>query len=370
MRKNIGIITLSASDNCGSLLQAYALQYVLEIELECKVDIINLQTKQAAEVYDIIPSQFYKHPKKTIFTLMHIRSILRQKRDYSHFRKQYLNMTEKIYRNVNDLKSIDNKYDVIITGSDQVWNIYMNDYDDAFFIPWKTKSRKIAYAVSLGATLDIDEIKGSQVRRWLKDFDRISVREETGKKTLCSLCDKEIDVLADPTLLLETQTWMNLAGKRMIRNKYIFFYSWSYPDEEMNKLVQHFASEKGLVVYVINSSKWYKYRPQKFDFELYNTSGPITFLNLMLYAEFVFVQSFHGVVFSNLLKKRFFFLNEHSDGTVDFRTANLLRLLHEEEQIVHFPTDIVRAMQTNLTYTSDEYRALKTKSLEYLKSLI
>lgn len=366
----IGIITMSASDNCGSLLQAYALQHVLTNKFKCDVEIIDFCSNKSSEVYDIFPRNFYMHPKKTLFNLKHLKSIKSQKLDYENFRNRFLNMSSNKYRTVEDLKCLYDTYDIIITGSDQVWNINMTDYDDAFFIPWATKSRKIAYAASLGSTNLIEGTKKEQITGWLDDFERISVREETGKQTLNQLTDNDISVLADPTLLLSYDDWAFIAGKPLVKGNYIFFYSWSYPNEEMNELVQKFAKQHNLDVYVINSSKWYKHRPEKFQFKLCKQAGPDAFVNLMMNAEYVFVQSFHGAVFGNLLHKRFFFLNERKDNTVDFRAANILGLLQEEKQIVHSSKDIEEAMNSTLTYTSNEYELLKNRSLLYLEQVV
>ena len=323
-KTKIGILTLSASDNCGSLLQTYALQHVLEKDYDCYVEIVNLITKESADIYHIIPSNFYKHPKKTLFTFEHIYSVIHQRRDYQEFRDKYLNMTSKVYRNVDDLKSIKNNYDIIIAGSDQIWNVYMADYNDAYFIPWETNAKKISYAASLGTTQIIDSHKKDMIAKWLQDFKQISVREQTGKETISELTSHNVEILADPTMLLDYKEWKIMAGNRAVQEKYIFYYySWSYTDDDMNKLVQKFAKKENLKVYVINSSKWYKYRPEIFNFKLYEKSGPIAFLNLMCYAQYVFIQSFHGIVFSNLLKKRLFFLNE-KDKSIDCRAENLL----------------------------------------------
>lgn len=362
----IGIITLSASDNCGSLLQTYALQQVIKNNFTCNVEVINFNSPQSEQIYNIFPSKFYKHPKKTLFTLKNLQSIKRQKKGYDEFRKQYLDLTENVYRDVESLKEIEGKYDILITGSDQVWNVNMTDYSDAFFIPWDNEAVKIAYATSLGSTQEIEIEKAEQLKRMLSSFSAISVREETGKETIQKLTEKEVKLTADPTLLISGEEWEKLAGEREIQEPYIFYYSWSYPDEEMNRLVEKFAKKMDLRVFVINSSKWYKYRPGEFGFELYKESGPLTFLNLMKHAEYVFVQSFHGAVFANLLKKRFFFLNENVNGQVDFRTKNIIGILHEEKQIVHDLYDIEAAMNTELTYKSREFDDLISTSYEFL----
>lgn len=366
----IGIITLSASDNCGSLLQTYALQQVIKDKFSCSVEVINFNSPQSEQIYNIFPRGFYKHPKKALFTLKNLQSIKVQKKGYDKFRKQYLNLTEHVYRDVKSLKEIEGKYDILITGSDQVWNVNMTDYSDAFFIPWDNQAVKIAYATSLGSTQEIEIEKAEQLKRMLSSFSAISVREETGKETIQKLTEKEVKLTADPTLLISGEEWEKLAGEREIQEPYIFYYSWSYPDEEMNRLVEQFAKKMNLKVFVINSSKWYKYRPEKFEFELYRESGPLTFLNLMKYADYVFVQSFHGAVFANLLKKRFFFLNENVNGQVDFRTKNIIGILHEEKQVVHDLHDIETAMKTELTYKSQEFDDLVKTSYEFLVNAV
>lgn len=186
----IGILTLSASDNCGSLLQAYALQEVIKNRYDCKVEILNLETDQSKEIYELFPKKFYKHPKKSLFTLKFLKSIKRQKLGYAQFRSKYLNLTEIKYKNSEELSKIEKNYDILIAGSDQIWNIYMADYSEAFFLPWKGTAKKISYAASLGAVNKIDDTNAENIKKWLKDFNMVSVREDSGANTLEKLTDK------------------------------------------------------------------------------------------------------------------------------------------------------------------------------------
>jgi hypothetical protein len=370
LKKRVGILTLSASDNCGSLLQAYALQEVLRCDYNCDVEIINLITKEAKAVYNVFSPEFYKHPKKTLFTICYLRSICKQKKDYNQFRNKYLKLTMKTYETVKDLQLIQNDYDVLCVGSDQVWNVNMTDYSEAYFLPWSTKARKMSYAASLGRTQKLEPVARRKLKKWLEDFEYISVREMTGYNTISELTEKKVNLLADPTLLLERGKWENIAGERYVKEEYIFFYSWSYPDEKMNLLVERYAKEHNLPVYVINSTKWYKFRPQKFGFNLYELSGPSAFLNLMLYAKYVFVQSFHGVVFANIFQKRFFFLNEQERGKIDFRAGNFLDLLGESSQVIHEWNDFREAEDSDLTYSSSGLIELINQSKKYLEDAI
>lgn len=370
MSIKVGILTLSASDNCGSLLQAYALQEVLIRDYKCNVEIINLVTKESRAVYDIFPPKFYKHPKKTLFTILHLKSIRKQKDDYKQFRRNYLRLTSKVYETIEDLKKIQNDYDVLCVGSDQVWNVNMSDYNDVFFLPWKTNARKISYAASLGRTEVIESLNKKKLKQWLMDFEYISVREGTGQKIVAELTNKPVSLLLDPTLLLESSRYKDIAGDRLVREDYIFFYSWSYPDKDMNLLVRKFALEYKLPVFVINPTKWYKFRPGDFEFKLFEMNGPIAFLNLMMYAKYVFVQSFHGVVFANIFQKQFFFLNEQEKEKIDFRAGNILELLGQSSQIVHDWDDIEKAKCNILSYYSVKLSEKISQSKEFLNKAI
>ena len=250
--KRIGILTLSASDNCGSLLQAYALREFLKSRFIATVDIINFESVKSKLLYDNFPKNFWKRPKRTFFMIKNYKSIKKQKKDYQSFRDLYLEIQLPKFSSQDELELFCGKYDILIAGSDQIWNINMFDYDDAFMFPWKTSSRKIAYAPSLGDTSVINGEKSLIIKDWIMDFDYLSVREDTGKSTLEKLLHKDIEVVADPTLLLDKERWSQLAGKRMINREYIFFYSWAYRDEQINNLVTKFANEKRLPVYVIN----------------------------------------------------------------------------------------------------------------------
>ena len=79
---------------------------------------------------------------------------------------------------------------------------------------------------------------------------------------------------------------------------------------------------------------------------------------------------FHGTVFANIFQKRFFFLNEKESGEIDFRSRNLIELLHEEKQVVHSWDDVVRALTSNIEYSNDEFLDKLDKSYQFLDKAI
>ena len=368
-KERVGILSIHYGVNFGSALQAIALsRYLKENYNFDKVDVINYIPERFRRITRL-KNLTGRGGAQFIHGLVRMYRFEKTNNKYISYLSKNTSVSKPIYT-MNAAKIMFGDYKYLIAGSDQIWNIYMADYSEAFFLPWKGTAKKISYAASLGAVNKIDDTNAENIKKWLKDFNMVSVREDSGANTLEKLTDKKIQVTLDPTLLLSTSDWNRITGVRMINKPYIFYYSWAYPDEKMNELVHRFAKEKNLEVYVINSSRWYKYRPEKFEFTLYNESGPIVFLNLMKYAEYVFVQSFHGTVFANIFQKRFFFLNEKESGEIDFRSRNLIELLHEEKQVVHSWDDVVRALTSNIEYSNDEFLDKLDKSYQFLDKAI
>ena len=334
MKKKIGILTLSASDNCGSLLQTYALQTVLKKVFYKDVEVINFSSEHSHGMYDIFPKGIYRNKRETIKRIINVKKLYKQKKGYMDFRKKYLQLSGRNEVFFENLENVCEKYDTIVIGSDQVWNVCMGDYSDAFFAP-NVKCKKVAYAPSLGGN---DLQKAShycQIVEWIKEFSAISVRESKGKKCLENLLNKKVKLVLDPTLLLNKDDWKKLIGEPLIKEKYIFFYSWAYYDEKLNKLVQKEGERLGLKVYIIDASKLVKNRNKINGMELCAEEGPLAFLNLMYYSERCFVESFHGVIFAYIFKKNFWLLDKTPVlENIDTRLREILKQLQVTDRIL------------------------------------
>lgn len=323
----IGILTLSASDNCGSLLQAYALR--LALKKYGDVEIINFSSKESHIMYDIPKyglADRIKHYKK-------VNSLRRASKDYKHFRHAYLKIEGKEFF-AEDLERICHKYDVLVVGSDQVWNVEMVDFNPAFFLGW-TSAKKIAYAPSLGGrNLNMSE-NFDEIKNWLKEFYAISVREEMGKKCLEDVTGRFVPKVIDPTLLVQEEEWSKLVGTPMVRGDYIFYYSWAYCEDGTSRIVADMSKKLGIPVYVIDARKWISRDINKWGFLLYKSTGPLAFLNLMKHAKICYVESFHGMVFSYIFKKNFWLLDTHSDvNHMDSRLMEFVNLLDAKDRIL------------------------------------
>lgn len=327
----IGIITLSASYNCGSMLQSYALKEILSKYGE--VEIINFSSKSSHIQYDFIPTPLLEK-LRLLYSLRGLFIDLKKEiKSYIGFQHKFLRISGKEYW-AKDLTEIKNKYDVVVAGSDQVWNVCMGDFDEAFFCDW-TDVKKIAYAPSLGGH-DIRESPNCQkIIDAVRKFSSLSVREEVGKKCLNEILNKNIPKVLDPTLVMELEHWENLAGEKKIKGEYIFFYSWAYCSEETRNIVKKRSLETGLPVYVIDAHKWRSHSYKDDGFNLYEEAGPLAFLNLMANASECYVESFHGMLFAYMFKRNFWLLDTHEKyEDLDARLKELVELVGAKNRIV------------------------------------
>lgn len=360
----IGIITLSASNNCGSLLQAYALKTLLE--KYGNVDVINYYSSASHMLYDVIPKDIYKHPRRLLKRIKSLRILYEEKYGYTIFRKKIIRISGKEIRQ-QDLNKISNKYDVIVAGSDQVWNVMMWDFDEAFLCDW-TDAKKIAYAPSLGGH-DIRESQNSE--RYIESimkFSRLSAREEFGKKCLEEITDRNVKHILDPTLVVGGETWNALVGKPMVKGAYIFFYSWAYNDDKILSIVTEEQKKSKIPVYVIDGRKWVNRKPETYGFVLPKKQGPLAFINLMYYANKCYVESFHGLIFAHIFRKNYWLLDIHEHfEEMDTRLKELCNLLKVKGRVLTPYNSSKIDQDIPMTFADNpQLQTLQKESIEYL----
>jgi hypothetical protein len=246
----------------------------------------------------------------------------------------------------------------------------MYDFDKAFYLPWVKNAKKVAYAPSFGS-LDIHRHTNS-IRRYLSDFYALSCRDDINCDRLSEIADKEIVFCADPTLLIEERYWSEFAGDATVKRDYIFYYSWSYNNDKLNMFVHNQAKKFNLPVYVIDARKWSNANIFKYDFILLERSGPDVFLNLMKYAKLVFVESFHGVIFSFIFKRRFWLLEANENKTLDNRLNCILTQLGVAERLLRPSSFSSTDIQKEIKYKEIDDSLLKktvSNSLCYLDNI-
>lgn len=371
----VGILTFQASHNCGSMLQAFALQKVLERELNAEVEIIDYANKNSRNLYGFIDWRLNRKSLLRSFNNITHYNVVKQSRgEYEDFKKRYLVLSDKSLRNTKELAEYISKYDILIAGGDQVWNVKCTDAGKEYYLDFVHNIRKISYSPSLGGINILkyaDDL--SYYKSILQEFEKISVREPNGKKWLEELSGRDVTIVADPTLLLTQKEWEELLPVPEIEGKYIFNYAFYHNFEEVNEAIEHISKRTGMPVYILDHKSYSFYHLDKYGFFKYEKTGPLAMLGLMKNASLVMTQSFHGTLFSALFHRKFWSYNtEEYYYSDDDRATAILHQFGLDERYVKIQ-DLRDApfLFDEIDYDSVDARIklLRDHSLEYIRSI-
>ena len=142
----------------------------------------------------------------------------------------------KISHRVFDLDdSLLKEKDVIIVGSDQLWNKKITHINDPFYwgqFPLKSGGKIVTYAICMNTDSLSEKDKNSEKDiRFMKDnlehFSALSVRETSLANVLSSLTSKRVSVSLDPTMTIEPVVWRNFIKNESIPsvNNYVLVYA-------------------------------------------------------------------------------------------------------------------------------------------------
>lgn len=336
----IGILTLPLHTNYGGILQAYALQTVLErmghevCLIEKKRGPFRLPLWKAPLVYGKrILKNMTGHPVPVFYEQKLNREIPVVMKNTDVFINRYIKR-----RIVDDFSEIsEGDYDAFVVGSDQIWRpLYFPSIEHAyldFTEGWNV--RRIAYAASFGT--DAWEYTDRQTEwcgRLLRRFDAVSVREGAG----VGLCRGHFGVNAehvlDPTMLLAKEDYIRLFKVAQISKSNGTLLSYVLDDTpEKATLISRIAQKRNLKVFCVNS---------KVENKIASLSERIQppveqWLRGFYDAEFVIADSFHACVFSILFNKPFIAVGNASRGMSRF--TSLFTLFGLNNRLI---TDISR----------------------------
>lgn len=302
----VGIITFHNSRNYGAVLQAYALQQKVSEEFR-DVEIINYQNPEIAKVVKLW-NYSGGGINGLIRTFLAFMFRLRKKIAFDSFAKRFLNLSSTV--SVDTIADFSDRYDAVITGSDQVWNTGLTAGDLHYFLDFcNDKQFRIAYAASFGdRKMELSE----DVKRAISKFDRITLREEDMVNDVSECIGSTPEVCCDPALLLDAARWRSNCSKRHCPKKYVFLFMIDESDC-IKKYAKRLADEKGL-----------RLISNKNDFSFILHPSPSDFLSWIYNAEYVVTDSFHGTVFSILFHKSFISYIRNKEGVPKKRIIGLL----------------------------------------------
>lgn len=364
--KKIGIITFHNSYNCGSMLESYAMQTIIEKQ-NIQAEIVNFSSDGQKELYSVwFKNNSIKNIIKNIILIPVHKRLINNNNKYEEFK----NKNFKLSKQYNSGDKIDEKdYDIVIAGSDQIWNITIKDADDVYFLNWVKNARKVAYSPSFGAKKISDYTTNiEKYQNYLTEFDALSIRENNGKKWLKELINKDVDVLLDPTLLLDCEDYDKIIATDIkINDKYIFFYSPSF-NINICKYVKKIADKYNLKVITWSTKSYCTKMIKKFGFVLPDYENPSMYLSLIKNAELVLTTSYHGTIFSTIYRKKFITIKNGEMYGNDDRVITLLSQMDMMDRLIPYEFDDKFNYLSNVDYSKydESIKKLREKSMKFI----
>lgn len=339
----IAIVTLPLHTNYGGILQAYALQTVLQQmghevhHLQPLVEFTSLHpTWQMPFVWIKRLIRKYLLGERQLPIVEHPHRWMRKYTDA--FIHKYISM--HFLQDEEWNTSLEKEYDAFIVGSDQVWrSCYACPIERYFlsFLGYACTKPRIAYAASFG-TKDCD-FTSNQIfncRELLQKFSFVSVREESG----VDICRQQFDTnacqLIDPTLLLLKNEYLNLIHEVHPSKGDLMVYIL---DETIatKHLINQIANSEGLIPFY-TYSKIENYQAKGADFQ----QPPVEqWLKGFIDAKLVVTDSFHACVFAIIFNKPFICIGNNKRGMARFQSLldlfGLQQCLINIEQLYEIP---------------------------------
>lgn len=334
MRNICCVVTWFGKENYGTNLQAFALKH--------KISTMGYEVYMYGIVKNTFP--YYLHPlrfankaitriidkqmkKRRVPSLKKISesdSVIyeEQVKAFKDFMSEFDPILE--VDNQEKWNSICTQIKAFITGSDQVWNPnHFSPYLMLDFL-WDKNIKKIAYGPSIGVT-KLDALTRIQYWRLLKTYNAIGVREETGKSLLKDLTDLPIEVVADPTMLIDREGWQSFANEAITikhDTPYILCYFVGDNDFYFDYVKKIRDDTKFKCVIIPQEGRKY---PS--EYHVISNAGPKEFVNLISEADIICTDSFHASVFSIIFSKDFYVLQRFKEQDVNSQNSRLKQLL-------------------------------------------
>lgn len=276
----ICVITVPDSSNFGSFLQAYGMKKFLEAKGH---HVEFYQTRNSKYVQKL----FYNN--KMLFRciikrpLIGILEYLYGKKSYEIYKKEWA-------REFKIVNSELEEYDLIILGSDEIWNIKNRIFKNELFFG-NGLQNVIAYAVSCGSSNIEDFSNENSIISCMKKLFKIMVRDSNTEKIVQHYLGIKTDNVCDPTILINSLTYEKNSHIEIPKHNYLLIYSYVV-SRKMRKLIKNFAKQNKLrIVSVGFYMNWAD--------ENINCS-PLELYILCKNAKYIYTSTFHGTVFATI----------------------------------------------------------------------
>ena len=325
----IGILTLPLHVNYGGILQAYALQTILESmghevlliekEREYKVSFLQILKVFPKRLFNAIKNGNFK------FGIKHENTLRKKQNDERcQYMAEFIKMHIK-YLKIKEFEDLsETMFDALVVGSDQVWrpkyaNLLMGSVRYAFFDFAKTwlNVKRISYAASFGTSdWEYNDTETKICKSLIGQFNAVSVRETSGIR-LCRefLGLQNVVEVLDPTLLLDSSVYKKLFVGNSSKSQGDLFCYVLDDSKYIKEIIKRYSKENNLTPFYVNIS-WDKSGSCR---ECAIQPPVEQWLRGFYDAKFVITDSFHACVFSILFRKQFLVVGNKKRGLTRFQ---------------------------------------------------
>ncbi len=379
--KKIGIIselTISNSVNYGNKIQGYALNKYLNdnfSEYDTYSIILSKNQKMLFTKFYMPPflydmfinlKLFLKRFKKN----RTIDLIRKREKTINCFVKKHIKLYSKIVK-YNDFKKMD--FDYYIVGSDVVWAQNDKTINKIKFLKFNTKKeiKKISYAASFGRDY-IPKNNVKYIKEYLSDYYKISLREKSSVKMLNDIGINDVYHVCDPALLLTKEEWSSIEINPNITNeKYIFVYLLGKSSEQREYINKFAKNNKLRIINIPHANGKYNQVDDDFGDYKYNDCSVENWIWLIHNADYVFTDSFHGLVLSSIFQKKFIVVKRLYDVDINNRIIDYLSTIHQEDKFLTLEKDLdLKKIKWDYIQIKKELEIFISNSKNYLENAL
>ncbi|WP_347995751.1 polysaccharide pyruvyl transferase family protein [uncultured Eubacterium sp.] len=360
----VKILTFHRPYNYGAILQSLATQKAIE-KLGYEVEIIDYRhpriENERSQFVSLMKGNLLKNIKRNLREIRFIKVEKSRRKAFDLYQNKHYHLTP-ICESINEIKKNLTDNSVLVVGSDLVWNweldtqlnpeFFSNTYKDISGL------NMFSYASSIGSSTIPFQLY-DKYKKGLYYFKSIGVREESAKNLLEEICDREVHVVLDPTMLHESEQWLESEEEYVgLPAEYICVYILEHTSSVID-IVEKMSKKMNLPIVFFGKTNRYNSN----GINVYDAS-PGQFLYVIRNAKLVITNSFHGTVFSLLFHRSFICIPHSTRGT---RMVDLLTRLNLEHNIVHSSEELRDVYSVSYDKVEKILTLLRKQSWEYLK---
>lgn len=378
--KKILLLTWFQNNNFGTLLQATSMLNILNSynDVECKIMNYNPRPlKKVKTLKNYLKIDLYMMKIRQLYNNWYSKKYSKQLFEQTETFNEYIKKNIDLYpnktiSNKEELVALNDKFDIFLCGSDQIWN--PDSLDVTYLLKWVASDKnKSSYGSSLSST-PIPEKYYELYKESLGGFKNISIRDKKVKKQLEDILNRKVKTVVDPVMLLGRNDLLKKCTENFkIENGYCFSYFLGI-DTKLRKIFLDYCNRNNLKpISVVGVSK----ENLKKDIEILDyadwKTDPIKFLDYINNANCVITDSFHATLVAILFHKDFWVFEK--DKNRPAQNNRILELLDSVELQDRWKTNSdnienVSISEEKWSKVDEKIETMRKDSFEYLSKVI